>query len=74
MPRYWKHSKTILLHKKGDPLLLTNSKPIALANTIYKSLHQHIHCPSQKLCQTTQNNILVKKPMDHNEIQLNKSK
>lgn len=35
-PTLWKHSKTILLHKKEDPLLLTNYKPITLANTIYK--------------------------------------
>jgi hypothetical protein len=32
----WKTSLTILLYKKGDPSLLTNHKPIALANTIYK--------------------------------------
>ena len=32
----WKISLRILLYKKGDPLLLTNHRPIALANTIYK--------------------------------------
>ena len=36
IPHYWKHSKTILLHKKEDPTHLTNYRPIALANTIYK--------------------------------------
>jgi hypothetical protein len=32
----WKTSLTVLLYKKGDPSLLTNHRPIALANTIYK--------------------------------------
>ena len=32
----WKISLTILLYKKGDPSLLTNHRPITLANTIYK--------------------------------------
>jgi hypothetical protein len=36
IPTYWKHSKTILLHKKDNPIHLTNYRPIALANTIYK--------------------------------------
>ena len=33
---YWKHNKTILLHKKDDPIYLANYRPIVLANTIYK--------------------------------------
>jgi hypothetical protein len=36
IPASWKTSLTILLYKKGDPSLLTNHRPIALANTIYK--------------------------------------
>jgi hypothetical protein len=32
----WKTSLTILLYKKFDPTILTNHRPIALANTIYK--------------------------------------
>ena len=32
----WKISLTILLYQKGDPSILTNHRPIALANTIYK--------------------------------------
>lgn len=36
IPTYWKNNKTILLHRKEDPLLLTNYRPIALANTIHK--------------------------------------
>ena len=36
IPKYWKHSKTILLQKKKTPTHLTNYRPIALANTIYK--------------------------------------
>ena len=35
-PNSWKMSLTILLYKKGDPSLLTNHRPIALANTLYK--------------------------------------
>ena len=36
IPTSWKTSLTILLYKKGDPSVLTNYRPIALANTIYK--------------------------------------
>ena len=36
IPDLWKTSITILLYKKGDPSILTNHRPIALANTIYK--------------------------------------
>ena len=36
IPSSWKISLTILLYKKGDPSHLTNHRPIALANTIYK--------------------------------------
>ena len=36
IPASWKISLTILLYKKGDPSLLSNHRPIALANTIYK--------------------------------------
>ena len=36
IPTSWKISLTILLYKKGDPSLLRNHRPIALANTIYK--------------------------------------
>ena len=36
IPTLWKNSITILLYKKGDPYILTNHRPIALANTIYK--------------------------------------
>ena len=35
-PEDWKESETLLLYKKGDPLQLTNYRPIALANTMYK--------------------------------------
>ena len=35
IPASLKISLTILLYKKGDPSLLTNHRPIALANTIY---------------------------------------
>jgi hypothetical protein len=36
IPTSWKTSLTILLYKKSDPTLLSNHRPIALANTIYK--------------------------------------
>ena len=36
IPESWKTSLTILLYKKGNPHNLTNHRPIALANTIYK--------------------------------------
>jgi hypothetical protein len=36
IPTSWKTSLTILLYKKSNPLILTNHRPIALANTIYK--------------------------------------
>ena len=36
IPTAWKISLTILLYKKGDPSQLSNHRPIALANTIYK--------------------------------------
>ena len=36
IPTNWKHSKTILLYKKEDPTQLSNYRPIALTNTIYK--------------------------------------
>jgi hypothetical protein len=36
IPTSWKTSLTILLYKKSDPTLLSNHRPIVLANTIYK--------------------------------------
>ena len=36
IPTSWKTNHTILLYKKGIPTLLSNHRPIALANTIYK--------------------------------------
>ena len=36
IPHYWKHSKTILLHNKDNPIHLANYRPIVLANIIYK--------------------------------------
>ena len=36
IPASWKTSLTILLYKKCDSSQLTNHRPIALANTIYK--------------------------------------
>jgi hypothetical protein len=36
IPPSWKNSNTILLYKKGSPFHLSNHRPIALANTIYK--------------------------------------
>ena len=36
IPSSWKTSLTILLYKKSNPSILTNHKPITLANIIYK--------------------------------------
>ena len=36
IPASWKTSLAMLLYKKGDPSQLTNHRPIAQANTIYK--------------------------------------
>ena len=36
IPTSWKTNLPILLYKKGNPYCLTNHRPIALANTIYK--------------------------------------
>ena len=36
IPASWKTSLPVLLYKKGNPSQLTNHRPIALANTIYK--------------------------------------
>jgi hypothetical protein len=36
IPSTWKNSLTILLYKKSNPTILTNHRPIALTNTIYK--------------------------------------
>jgi hypothetical protein len=36
IPTWWKTNLTILLYKKSEPSILTNHRPIALANTIYK--------------------------------------
>ena len=36
IPTSWKISHTILLYKKSNPTLLSNHRPSALANTIYK--------------------------------------
>jgi hypothetical protein len=41
-PSAWTASETVLLPKPGDPLLLKNRRPIALANTLYKLWTSHI--------------------------------
>ena len=37
MPDSWKTSRAVLLYKKGDPTILSNLRPIALTNTLYKT-------------------------------------
>ncbi|KAG8184378.1 hypothetical protein JTE90_006781 [Oedothorax gibbosus] len=38
IPSQWKTSKTILIHKKGDPEVVSNWRPISLCSTMYKLL------------------------------------
>ena len=38
-PPSWKHSETILLHKRGDPTVLKNWRPIGLADSAGKFYH-----------------------------------
>jgi hypothetical protein len=42
IPPHWTQSETVLIPKKGDPLLIKNKRPIALANTLYKLYTSHI--------------------------------
>jgi hypothetical protein len=35
-PDAWKESETCMIHKKGNPMVIGNYRPIGLANTIYK--------------------------------------
>ena len=35
-PKSWLQSKTVLIYKKGDPSVMDNYRPIALANHLYK--------------------------------------
>ena len=37
-PEPWMNSQTVLIHKKADPTILDNYRPIALAPVIYKLL------------------------------------
>ena len=37
MPDSSKTSRTVLLYKKGNPTILSNRRPIALANNLYKT-------------------------------------
>lgn len=47
-PRSWKQSSTILLHRKGGELELSNYRPIALANTLYKLWTIVVHASMSK--------------------------
>ena len=42
LPDWLVHSKTILLYKKGDPNMVSNYRPIALASELYK-MYTSIH-------------------------------
>ncbi|GFU05319.1 retrovirus-related Pol polyprotein from type-2 retrotransposable element R2DM, partial [Nephila pilipes] len=46
VPASWKQSETVLIHKKGDLADLSNWRPIALSNTIYKLFSK---CLTRKL-------------------------
>ena len=51
LPPTWLTAPVCLLYKKGDPLNPVNYRPIALLNTIYKTISAHIarHLQSQAL-------------------------
>jgi hypothetical protein len=42
-PEEWKHSNTVLLHKKLSVLELKNYRPICLANTLFKLWSRLVH-------------------------------
>ncbi|GFS98750.1 retrovirus-related Pol polyprotein from type-2 retrotransposable element R2DM [Nephila pilipes] len=46
VPASWKQSDTVLIHKKGDQTDLSNWRPIALSNTVYKLFSK---CLTRKL-------------------------
>ncbi|GFT19301.1 retrovirus-related Pol polyprotein from type-2 retrotransposable element R2DM, partial [Nephila pilipes] len=46
VPASWKQSETVLIHKKGDLMDLSNWRPIALSNTVYKLFSK---CLTRKL-------------------------
>ena len=64
----------LLLHKKIDLLLLTNYRPIAMANTIYKLYTSTLIAFSQTMMKNTKSCILTKKDLVHKETHLKKSK
>jgi hypothetical protein len=54
-PESWMTSQTCLIHKKADPTILDNYRPIALAPTIYKLWTSIITDIASNFAENTQN-------------------
>ncbi|GFS87970.1 transposon TX1 uncharacterized 149 kDa protein, partial [Nephila pilipes] len=54
VPRAWKISNCILIHKKGDQGMIENWRPIALSNTIYKLFMKCLTRKMQDWCSMNQ--------------------
>ena len=54
-PLEWTTSRTCLIYKKGDPTLLDNNRPIALALTIYKLWTSIVTDIASNFVENTQN-------------------
>ena len=67
IPPSWKISLTILLYKKGDPSLLTNHRPIALANTIYKLFTSTLILYYQHMAKDIRSYMIAKKALEQKD-------
>ncbi|GFT64766.1 retrovirus-related Pol polyprotein from type-1 retrotransposable element R2 [Nephila pilipes] len=54
VPRAWKVSNCILIHKKGDQNMIENWRPIALSNKIYKLFMKYLTRKMQDWCSMNQ--------------------
>lgn len=53
IPTSWKIARTILLYKKNDPSIISNWRPITIANTDYRIVMTHLARCMQHLNNTT---------------------
>jgi hypothetical protein len=68
IPASWKTSLNILLYKKFDPSVLTNHRPIALANTIYKFFTSTITAQLANYDENTKYYKTAKKDSDKKDV------